>query len=154
MNYNETKFPGPFELWASSLSWTGKISLNNNKVFIRGFLAFWNISMGHRVWSQKRSQKCFHMFCECNWLFYIFLGFPGDSAGGKSSCNAGDLGSIPELGRFQGEGNSYPLEYSGFENSMDCIVQGVTKSSTQLSDFHFTSSHISNYQSDFNFHPR
>ena len=50
----------------------------------------------------------------------------------------GELGSIPGLGRSTGEGNSKPLQYSGLENSMDCIVHGVTKSQTQLSDFHFT----------------
>ena len=65
------------------------------------------------------------------------LGFPGGSAGKESTCNAGDLGSIPGWGRFPGEGNSYPLQYSGLENSMDYIVHGVTKSRTQLSDFHF-----------------
>ena len=48
----------------------------------------------------------------------------------------GDLGSIPGLGRSPGEGSSYPL-HSGLENSMDCIVHGVTKSQTPLSDFHF-----------------
>ena len=52
------------------------------------------------------------------------------------ACNAGDLGSIPGLGRSPGEGNSYPLQYSGLENSMDCIVHGVAKSRTQLNDFH------------------
>ena len=61
---------------------------------------------------------------------------PGDSAS-KESCNVGDQGSIPGLGRSPGEENSYPLQYSGLENSMDCIVLGVTKSQTQLSDFHF-----------------
>ena len=65
------------------------------------------------------------------------LGFPGGSAGKESSCNAGDLCSIPGLGRYPGEGNSYPLQYSGLENSMDCIVCGVEKSQTRLSDFHF-----------------
>ena len=65
----------------------------------------------------------------------MFLGFPGDSAGKESACNAGDLGVIPGLGRSPGEGNSYPLQYSGLENSMDCIVYGVTKSCTRLSDF-------------------
>ena len=64
-------------------------------------------------------------------------GFPYGSASKESACNAGDLGSIPELGRSHGEGNSYPLQYSGLENSMDCIVHGVTKSGTQPSDFHF-----------------
>ena len=49
----------------------------------------------------------------------------------------GDLGSIPVLGRSPGEGNSYPLQYSGVENSMDCIVQWIAKSRTLLSDFHF-----------------
>ena len=66
------------------------------------------------------------------------MGFPGGSAGKESVCNAGDLGSTPGLGRSLGEGNGYPPQYSGLENSMDCIVHGVTKSQTQLSDFHFT----------------
>ena len=65
------------------------------------------------------------------------LGFPCGSTGKESTCNAGDLGSIPELGRSPGEGNSYPLQYSGLENSMDCIVHGVVKSWTLLSNFHF-----------------
>ena len=66
------------------------------------------------------------------------MGFPGGSAGKESACNPGDLGSISGLGRSSGEGNSYPLQYSGLENSMDCIVQGAAKSRTQLSNFHFT----------------
>ena len=53
------------------------------------------------------------------------MGFPGGSAGKESACNAGDLGSIPGLGRSPGEGNSYPLQYSGLEKSMDCIVHGI-----------------------------
>ena len=59
--------------------------------------------------------------------------FPCGSAGKESACNAGDLGSIPGLGRSPGEGKGYPFQYSGLENSMDCIVHGVT----WLSDFHF-----------------
>ena len=54
----------------------------------------------------------------------------------ESACNVGDLGLIPGLGT-PGEGKGYPLQYSGLENSMDCIVHGVTKSRTRLSDFHF-----------------
>ena len=61
------------------------------------------------------------------------------SAGKESACNAGDLGSIPGLGRSPGEGKGYPLQYSGLENSMDGIVHGVAKSQTRLSNFHFTS---------------
>ena len=68
----------------------------------------------------------------------VFLGFPCGSAGKESACNAGDLGSIPGLGRSPGEGKSYPLQYSGLENSMDYTVLGVSKSWTRLSDFHFT----------------
>ena len=63
------------------------------------------------------------------------MGFPDSSVGKESACKAGPS-SIPELGRFPGEGKGYPLQYSDLENSMDCIVHGVTKSRTQLSDFH------------------
>ena len=55
----------------------------------------------------------------------------------KNPPNVGGLGSIPGLGISPGEGNSYPLQYSGLEKSMDCIVHGVTKNRTQLSNFHF-----------------
>ena len=72
----------------------------------------------------------------------VFLGFPCGSAGKESACNAGDLGSIPGLGRSPGEGKGYPLQYSGLENSLDCTVHGVKKSQTQLSDFHFHFLHI------------
>ena len=57
-----------------------------------------------------------------------FLGFPGGSAGKESARNVADLGSIPGLGRSSGEGKGYPLQYSGLENSMDCIIHRVTKS--------------------------
>jgi len=65
------------------------------------------------------------------------MGFPGSAAGKESACNVGDLGSIPRLGRSPGEGTSYPFQYSGLENSKDCIVQGVKKGLTRLSVFHF-----------------
>ena len=68
------------------------------------------------------------------------MGFPCGSAGKESACNAGDLGLISGLGKPAGEGKGYPLQYSGLQNSMDCIVNGVPKGWTQLSDFHF---HIS-----------
>ena len=66
----------------------------------------------------------------------VLLGFPGGSAGKEFTCNVGDLGSIPRLGRYPGEGKGYPLQYSGLEKSMDCIGHGVAKSQTQLSKFH------------------
>ena len=58
------------------------------------------------------------------------LGFPGGSAGKESACKAGDLDSVPGLGRSPGEGKGYRLLYSGLENFMNCIVHGVTKSQT------------------------
>ena len=77
-----------------------------------------------------------------NSIDYQIKGFPGGSDGKESAYNAGDLGSIPGLGRPPGEGNGYPLQYSErivsiLENSMDCMDRGVTKSRTWLSDFHF-----------------
>ena len=57
----------------------------------------------------------------------------------ESTCNVGDKGhmcSIPGLERYPEEEKGYPLQYSGLENSTDCIVHGVTRSWTQLSDFH------------------
>ena len=73
-------------------------------------------------------------------------GFLGGSDGKESACNAGDLGSIPGLGRSPGEGKGYPLQYSGLENPMErgawrATVHGVAKSRTRLSDFTHTHTH-------------
>ena len=59
----------------------------------------------------------------------VFLGFPGGSDGKEASCNVGDLGLIPGLGRSPGEGIGYPLQYFGLENSMECVVHGGDKES-------------------------
>ena len=69
-------------------------------------------------------------------------GFPGGSDGKKSACDAGDQGSIPGLGRYAGEANGYPLQYSCLENSMDreawwAIVDGVAKNQTQVRNYAF-----------------
>ena len=68
----------------------------------------------------------------------VFLGFPGGLEGKESTCKLEDMGSIPGLGRSPGEGIGYPLQYSVLENLVDCIVHGVAKSRTQLSDFHIS----------------
>ena len=65
------------------------------------------------------------------------MGFPCGSTGKEFACNVGDLGSIPGLGRSPGEGKGYLVHYSGLKNSMNCIVHGVAKSQTRLSNFHF-----------------
>ena len=61
----------------------------------------------------------------------MFLGFSCSLAGKESTCNVGDLGSFPRLGRSHEEGKGYPLQYSGLENSMDCVDHGVAKSRTR-----------------------
>ena len=58
----------------------------------------------------------------------VFLGFPGGSAGKEFACNVDDLGLILRL--------ATQLQYSGLENSIDCIVHGVAKSQIQMRDFH------------------
>ena len=61
------------------------------------------------------------------------MGFPGGSAGKESTCNAGDLGLIPGLGRSPGEGKGYPLQCSGLENSTDRIAHGVERAGQRKS---------------------
>ena len=67
-----------------------------------------------------------------------FLGFPCGSAGKESACNVGDLELIPRLGRSPGEGNRYPVQHSGLENPMDCMVHRVAISQIRQRGFHFS----------------
>ena len=83
----------------------------------------------------------------------VILGFPGESGGKESACNAGDLGSIPVSGRSPGEGHDTPLQYSCLENPMDkgawpATVCGVIKSQTWLS-MHTEPTNIDNQWDDF-----
>ena len=66
---------------------------------------------------------------------FHFTGFPGDSAGKESTCNVGDLGLISGLGRFLGERKSYPLQYSGLENSTESMGSQRVR---HKSDFNFS----------------
>ena len=91
----------------------------------------------HSLFTKKKSLK---KIC--------FLGrfFSGASDSKESACNVGDLGSIPGLGRYPGEGNDISRQYSDLVNSMDrgawrATVCGVAKSGTRLSDFHSLHSH-------------
>jgi len=75
------------------------------------------------------------LVCQIRFINSVFLGFPGGSDSKESACNEGDLGLIPGLGRFPWRRNSYPLQYSGLDNSMDrgdwrVTVHGVSKSRT------------------------
>ena len=68
-------------------------------------------------------------------LYVCINGLPCGSAGEASACNAGDLGPIPGLRRSPGDGKGHPLQCSGLENSVGCVVHGVAKSQTRQSDF-------------------
>ena len=65
-------------------------------------------------------------------MLEAILGFPGGLAGKEFTCNAGDLGSIPGLGIYPGEGKHYPFQYSSLEKSMDSIYRpkGCNESET------------------------
>ena len=87
----------------------------------------------------RRCKRCIQVHSSLhNWVGHVPLihlssyrdigDLPGGSGCKESAHNAGELGSIPGLGRLPGEGKSYPLQYSGLENSMDCIDHMVTKS--------------------------
>ena len=86
----------------------------------------------HGVAKSRTQLRDFHFS-----LSLLITGFPGGSAGKESPCNAGDLGSISGWGTSPGEGIGYPLQYSGLENSTDCLVHGVTKSQTRRATFTF-----------------
>ena len=91
-----------------------------------------------------RNARNFYQFTITFFLVYVlkiqsYKDFPCGSVGKESAYNEGDLGSIPGLERSPGEGKGYPLQYSSLESCMDYIVHGVTKSQTQLNNFHFTS---------------
>ena len=62
----------------------------------------------------------------------------GGSDGKESTCHPGDLGLTPGLGRSPGEGKDYPLQYSGLENFMDCIVRGVSKNQSERLSLSFS----------------
>ena len=79
--------------------------------------------------------QCFHFV----WV-KIQMGFPGGASGKEPTCQCRRLGRCGFdlwLGRSPRDRKGYPLQYSGLENSVDCIVHGVTKSQTRLSNFHF-----------------
>ena len=82
-----------------------------------------------KEWEYQTIQKLAFLKSQC-------LKATGSS--GKETCNVGDLGSIPELGRSPRERKGYPFQYSGVENYMDCVVHGATKSWHDWATFNFT----------------
>ena len=84
-------------------------------------------------------QSCCCTFYGFGGMYNDMWGFPGGSHSKESTSNAGDLGSIPGLGRSPGERNGYPLQYSCLENVMDreawrATVHGIAKSQTWLNN--------------------
>ena len=93
---------------------------------VKNLLAVWQTQVQSLGWEDPlEKEKATHS---------SILELPLRSAGKKSTFDPGDLGSVPGLGRSLGEGKSYPVQYSGLEKSMDCIVHGVAKSQTRLRD--------------------
>ena len=87
----------------------------------------------------KKTSQFIYIYYYINIIIYYILGFPGDSDGKESACNAGDLAFIPGSVRFPGERHGNLLQYSCLENPMDrgawwATVCGVAKSWTWLSD--------------------
>ena len=146
--------PAMWEIWVWSLGWEDP--LEKGKATHSNILAWripWTMgckesdrteSLSLSLWASLIAQLVKNLPCFNSWVrripwrsdrlpIPVFLGFPCGSAGKESACNAGHLGLIPGLGRSPGEGKVYPLQYSGLEKSMDCIVHGVTKSWTWLS---------------------
>ena len=97
-------------------------SLSGDSQFSNSFLSCLSHLLFH---SQTKNSRISIPIKLCFWK-----GFPGSSVGKESACNAGDPSSIPGSGRSTGEGIGYPPQYSGLENSIYCIVHGVTKSWT------------------------
>ena len=103
----------------------------------------WNLDPVHRFLTCKMSSQlylqavgyiksthCLLTILLLQDLLPVIMGFPCGSAGKEFACNVGDLGLIPGLGRSSGEGKGYLLQYSGLENSMDCVVRGIRELDT------------------------
>ena len=99
-------------------------------------LCFWLELEREENWNWREEDKVDLQWKKCHMAINI-RGLPHSSISKEAAFNAGDPGWIPGSGRSPGEGNSYLFQYSGQENSMDCIVHGVAKSQMWLSDFHF-----------------
>ena len=135
-------YPCPSSTWKFILmKFWSMTATSRVKDLVLGFPCSWP------VWNQKSTQKR-----GCRWVVRMrkwkesgqrhVTCFPGSSDSKESDCSAGDLGSIPGLGRSPEEGTSNPLQYSCLENSMDlgawqATVHGVAKRWTWLSNFYF-----------------
>ena len=128
-----TEEPGAWGQQRARHDWAISLSLFNSFIGSHG-----HIFPARHAWTerlQKLSQSMVHSWVgKIHWRrdslpTPVFLGFPCGSAGKESTCNVGDMGLIPALERAPGEGNGYPLQYSGLENSIGYTVHGAGKES-------------------------
>ena len=120
-----------FNAWVGKIPW--RRAWQPTPVFLPGESHGQRSLARYGPWGCKEldtTEVTYHMCIINIYVYYKHMDFPGGSAGKESACNAGNLGSIPGLGRSPGEGSGYSLQYSGLENSMDNVVHGVTKSWT------------------------
>ena len=130
--------------------------LTKKWLFLR-YKCYFLVKIWKRLKSRSFSQNM-QLYSSFSLYIRIYMGFPGGSVGKESACNAGDLGSIPGLGKCPGGGHGNPCQYSGLENPMDrgawrAAVHGVTRSRTQLIDYaqhiyihtHFYTNKYDNY---------
>ena len=117
-------------LWGQAVSWiSGALSPRFDMAPGKWWWLHLEGSLTTSLWCQGWNQivRVF-LFLSLGSFWIPLPASPCGSAGKESVCNAGHLGSITRLGRSLGEGKGYPLQYSGLENSMDCIVHRVEKS--------------------------
>ena len=111
------------EIQVQTLGWE---DLLEKEVATHSSILAWKIP-----WTEEPGKLHFMGSLRVGHDWATFLSFPLlSSAGKESACNVGDLGLTPGLERSPGEGKGYPLQYSGLENSIHCIVHGVTESDT------------------------
>ena len=116
--------------WTEEPGWLQSTGLQTVRQDCHWKTVWWVTHCGTNIWVLYLPLS----FCVVIIVFSSWC-FPCSSAGKESAGNAGDLGSIPGLGRSVGEKNSYPLKYSGLENSYGLCINGVAKSQTWLSGF-------------------
>ena len=110
----------PVQFSKFCLKWESDMELKSLE-----FIATGSLGGGENLWIVKPRFLGFQtgsQTSDINPLLLAYKVFPDSSVGKEFACNAGDLGSIPGLGRSPGEAKGYPLQYSCLENSMDCIV--------------------------------
>ena len=117
MAHLEKNLPAMWETWVQSLGWEDPWRRERLPTPVSGL----ENSRPYGPWGHKELDTTERL---------SLWGFPFGSAGKESACSVGDLDSIPGLERSPGEGKSYLLQYSGLENSIDCIIHRVAKSRT------------------------